>query len=318
MSKYQTKPIFIVSCGRTGSTLISNILNKHKDLCIISDIIEPVGNNSFIKDKETKITGKKFFKEISRKTSNSRIKYWKSHKTKELLFLPKNEENVSLLNCYTLPFLFKDVQKKFEIIKKNFHLRKKKTKKKHLLDFFNLLKDLSKKKIFIERTGGAVHHIDKILNFYPNSKIILNYRNPLETAISMRNYPFFRMYELMSKNKKLENWDFYKKKPHYKYGQMLNSWYKIFFKNFKRIKKKNFYSYSFEKLCIEPNLTLEQILKFVLEKKKLNSYDYNFININKKRIKNINKKFSELNTMQKNKLTLSLKDTIRNLYVSEL
>ena len=307
-----------MSCGRTGSTLISNILNKHKDLCIISDIIEPIGNNSFIKNKKIKVTGEKFFKEISRKTSNSRIKYWRSHKTKELLYLPKNEEEISLLNCYTLPFLFKDTKKKIEVIKNYFYLQKKKTKNIHLLDFFNLLKDLSGKKIFIERTGGAIHHIDKILDFYPNSKIILNYRNPLETAISMRNYPFFRMYELMRKNKELVNWNFFTKKAHWKYGQMLNGWYKVFFKNFKKIKKKNFCSYSFEKLCTKPDTTLEQLLKFVLNKKKLNSYDYNFINFHKIRIRNIKSKFNELNTIEKNKLTLSLKYTIRNLYASKL
>ena len=47
----------------------------------------------------------------------------------------------------------------------------------------------------------VIHHFDKIINFFPNSKIIFSYRNPLETAISMRNYPFFRMYELMINNK---------------------------------------------------------------------------------------------------------------------
>ena len=39
MFKYQVNPIFIVSCGRTGSTLISNILNDHREICIISDIL---------------------------------------------------------------------------------------------------------------------------------------------------------------------------------------------------------------------------------------------------------------------------------------
>ena len=52
MFKYQVNPIFIVSCGRTGSTLISNILNDHREICIISDIIEPEGDNSFLTKKK--------------------------------------------------------------------------------------------------------------------------------------------------------------------------------------------------------------------------------------------------------------------------
>ena len=228
MFKYQVNPIFIVSCGRTGSTLISNILNDHREICIISDIIEPEGDNSFLTKKEKKITGEKFFKEISRKTSQSRINYWRKHKTKELLFLPKNDDDVSCLNCYTLPFLFKDVNNKYNLIKSYFFSQKKNKKFKHLLNFFNLLKNLSKKKFFVERTGGAIHHFDKIINFFPNSKIIFSYRNPLETAISMRNYPFFRMYELMRNNKKLSYWNFNKKKSYWKYGDMLENWYKVF------------------------------------------------------------------------------------------
>ena len=70
------KPIFIVSSGRTGSTLIARILNKHKDICVISDLIEPIGNNNFI-ERNIYITNKKFFNLISRKTSLSRIYYWR-------------------------------------------------------------------------------------------------------------------------------------------------------------------------------------------------------------------------------------------------
>ena len=206
------QPIFILSSGRTGSTLISKILNSHKDICLISDLIEPVGDNRFI-EQNKKITNEKFYNLISRKTSKSRIYYWRKKRTKELLYLPREDNDVSLLNCYTLPFIFKDHLNKRIKIKDKF-LKKKKTKKnsQHLLDFFNLLKVQSKKKKIVERTGGALHHIDKILKLFPKAKIILNLRNPLETAISMRNYPFFRMYELMLKNKKLKEWNFKKKK----------------------------------------------------------------------------------------------------------
>ena len=54
----------------------------------------------------------------------------------------------------------------------------------------------------------------------------------------MRNYPFFRMYELMRNNKKLSYWNFNKKKSYWKYGDMLENWYKVFFKYRKQNKKK--------------------------------------------------------------------------------
>jgi len=314
MKNYQKQPIFIISSGRTGSTLISKILNSHKELCVISDLIEPVGNNDFFIKERKKISGKNFFKQVSRKTSEARIKYWKIKKTKELLYFPKKEKEISCLNCYTLPFIFKNVKKKFKQIENEFVKKKNKSKPKHLLDFFNLLKDLSHKKKFIERTGGALHHIEKILDYFPDSKIILSYRNPIETAISMRNYPFFRMYELMQNRKNLLSWNFQKKKPHWVYGKMLNHWYSIFFKNKNRIKKKNYFQYSFEALISDPTITLEKILKFILNKSKLSVYDKKFIKNSNIKIKNIDTKAQNLKAEEKKKLIMSLTDTINKLY----
>ena len=98
-----------------------------------------------------------------------------------------------------------------------------------MIDFFNFFLKKNPKKIYVERTGGAIHHLGKITDFYPDAKIILNLRNPLETAISMRNYPFFRMYELMLKNKKFIKWDFDKKKITKLTEKCLMGGIKIFF-----------------------------------------------------------------------------------------
>ena len=99
---------------------------------------------------------------------------------------------------------------------------------------------------------------------------------------------------------------------------MLKIGIEFFFKNKSKIKKNNFYSYSFEKLSFDSENTLTEILKFILNKKKLNSYDVNFINRKKKKIKKIDQKFSKLSVSEKNKLTLSLSNTIKNLYANEL
>lgn len=304
------KPIFIVSSGRTGSTLIAKILNKHKDICIISDLIEPVGDNKFI-DKNTYITNKKFFNLISRKTSLSRIYYWRRKKTKELLYLPKNDEDISCLNCYTIPFVFKNVKNIFEEIKKNFCINlKKKRKSEHLKDFFYFFKKRTKKKLYIERTGGALHHIDKIINFYPDAKIILNLRNPLETAISMRNYPFFRMYELMRNNRNLFRWNFNKKKNYKVFGKMLNDWYLKFFKYKKKIPNTNFFFFSYEQLMLDPEKILKNLILFILDKKKINRYTKNFIKMHKKNIKLNKPRFSQLSLKDQSDLKKTLKITI--------
>lgn len=304
------KPIFIASSGRTGSTLIAKILNRHRDICIISDLIEPIGNNNFF-EKNTYITNKKFFNLISRKTSPSRIYYWRKRKTKELLYLPNADKDISCLNCYTIPFVFSDVEYTFDQIKKSFSNKLiKKKKSEHLIDFFNFFLKKAKKKIYVERTGGAIHHIDKIINFYPKAKIILNLRNPLETAISMRNYPFFRMYELMLRNKNLSKWNFEKKKNYSVYGKMLNGWYVKFFKHKKKIQKNNLFVYSYENLISNPEETLKNLILFILNKKKADKYTVDFINKQKKNIKINHLKFDKLNLKDRTNLKDSLRVTL--------
>ena len=44
-------PIFIISSGRTGSTFIAETLNKHKKICVISELIEPLKKMEFLKKK---------------------------------------------------------------------------------------------------------------------------------------------------------------------------------------------------------------------------------------------------------------------------
>jgi len=153
-----------------------------------------------------------------------------------------------------------------------------------------------------------LHHLDKIIDFYPNAKIILNLRNPLETAISMRNYPFFRMYELMLKNKKLMKWEFDKKKSYQTYGKMLNQWYKKFFLEKRKIKKKNFFYYNYEDLIAQPEKTLRKLILFILNKKKGDKYLTSFL---KKNIKSIQKNEPKFFRLKKNSQKL-LKKSLNN------
>ncbi len=310
MDKNQ-KPIFIVASGRSGSTLIANILNRHKKICIISDLIEPVGDNRFF-EKNINVERKYYFNLIQRQTSLSRIFYWRKKETKELLYMPKNDTDVSLLNCYALPFLFNNKVKKFYELSKKIFLKDKRKKRKseHLKDYFNILKNLSKKKIYVERTGGALHHIEKILNFYPNSKIILNIRNPLETVISYRKHPFFRMYYLMLKKKRFTKWNFNKFLDYSEYSKMLNNWYLKFFKHYKRINKKNFCYYHYENLLENPKENLEKIILFILNVKKLDNYSKKFILRESRKIKPNRPKFKSLSLNSRKKVSKILSKTI--------
>ena len=97
-------PIFVVSPGRTGSTFLARFLNDHPKIVVISDLFEPLGPNPYF-DKKSRMSGEKFFKIMSRHAVEPRKRFWKFDSNVERLFYPENEELVSLMMCYSIPFL---------------------------------------------------------------------------------------------------------------------------------------------------------------------------------------------------------------------
>ena len=101
--KKQT-PIFVLSAGRTGSTLLAKMINRHPGLLCVSDLFEPVGEVPYF-DAKRIVDGQEFFKILSLPSYKQRIKYWRKQPNAELLFLHEDDNMVSLLLSYTLPFL---------------------------------------------------------------------------------------------------------------------------------------------------------------------------------------------------------------------
>ena len=97
-------PIFVVSSGRSGSTLLARMIQRHPRLLCVSDLFEPVGEVPYF-DRSTVVDGRAFFDLLKRPSFPQRIAFWRQQPTGELLFLPEDDEMVSLLVSYTLAFL---------------------------------------------------------------------------------------------------------------------------------------------------------------------------------------------------------------------
>ena len=79
------------------------MINRHPQLLCVSDLFEPVGEVPYF-DRSKIVDGKEFFKILSGPSFPQRIKYWREQPTSELLFMPEDDDMVSLLLTYTLPF----------------------------------------------------------------------------------------------------------------------------------------------------------------------------------------------------------------------
>ncbi len=221
--KRQT-PIFVVSSGRAGATLLAKMVHRHPRLLCVSDLFEPVGEIPYF-DRKKQVSGEQFLAVLSSPSFKQRIAFWRDRPTSELLFLPEDDDMVSLLVSYALPFLDKDdPMGLFHQVKKETEARGLDSMADHLISFFDSLRDRYGKELWVERTGGSLPHMKKIIETWPDAKIIHNYRDPRETAISMMTGSFFRLYLELAKNPDLGDWDFDHMPPLEEMGAMLNQW----------------------------------------------------------------------------------------------
>lgn len=216
-------PIFVVSSGRAGSTLLARMIHRHPQLLCVSDIFEPVGDIPYFDRR--RVDGKAFFKILSAPSFQQRIDYWRTQPTGELLFLPDEDRMVSLLLTYTLPFVSGDqpmeVYRELETAAAGWG---EDSMPGHLIHFFDWLRDRYGKDLWVERTGGSLPHMRQIIDTWPDAKIVHSYRDTRETAISMMTGSFFRLYLELEKNPGLGDWDWSYMPPLEEMGAMLNRW----------------------------------------------------------------------------------------------
>ena len=224
MMRPQETPIFLVSSGRTGSTFLARMIHRHPRLLCVSDLFEPVGEVPYF-DRSRKVDGREFFEVLASPSFPQRIEYWRSEPTDELLYLPEDDAMVSLLLCYTLPFAADgDPMALFHELEEGVEGFGRDSMANHTLRFFDWLRDRLGKELWVERTGGSLPHMRKIIETWPDAKIVHNFRDSRETAISMMTGSFFRLYLELEKNPDLGDWDSSYMPPIEEMGAMLNAW----------------------------------------------------------------------------------------------
>ncbi len=261
----QQTPIFVVSSGRAGSTLLAKMIQRHPRLLCVSDIFEPVGEIPYF-DRQRLVDGKAFFAVLSSPSFKQRIKYWREQPTGELLFLPEDDDQVSLLLSYALPFLVGgDPMPLYEELEQAFGNRGDASMADHLIYCFDWLRERFGRDLWVERTGGSLPHMRKIIETWPDAKIIHNFRDTRETAISMMTGSFFRLYLELEKNPNLGDWDSTYMPPVEEMGAMLNRWIVDAVDALEAVPEDRKLDLSFEQLITDTSATLQRFSEFVFD-----------------------------------------------------
>ncbi len=304
-------PLVVLSSGRAGSTLLARMIHGHPELLCVSDLFEPVGDEPHF-DRSTRVTGGKFFRIRSRPSYPQRIAYWRQQPTAELLFLPEEDELVSLLLSYTLPFLapedplglFAEIRQAVEAFPEDSVAN---------VRLFEWLRDRFGKRLWVERPGGSLPHAQRIIDTWPEGRYVHNFRDPRETAISMLKGSFFRLYLELERNPQLERWDRQRHPPVEQLSEMLNRWVMAALAALDALPAERRLDLPYEHLLAEPEEALLELNGFLQQRPRPTAADRSWARRQVATVRQVSPRFPRLDAATARRLESACAESLEAL-----
>ena len=187
-------PVFVLSTGRCGSTMVSNILNQHPEVLSLSEFFSYVGMLAF---RRRRVSGARIWQLCSRQQNRTRLMLKGSY---EELIYPFDQpearytrQDVPPLMCATLPHLTADYYALFDALGPVIQGQPRQAPAAHFRHLFDHLCQRYGRRVWVERSGGSLLFGYRLLRAFPEARIIHVYRDGRETALSMQRHYLFRM-----------------------------------------------------------------------------------------------------------------------------
>ena len=186
-------PVFVLSSGRCGSTMISNILNRHPRVLSLSEFVSYIGISSF---RYRRLTGDRMWEIYSRQSKRTRVMLGGQYE--ELLYPfddPKarfTRHDVPPILCAMLPHLTERHDELFDELEPVVRGQPRQSPADHCRFLFEWLCRRFGHDVWVERSGGSLIFAAKLLEEFPDARVIHVYRDGREAAISMSRHHIFR------------------------------------------------------------------------------------------------------------------------------
>lgn len=188
------KPLFIVSTGRCGSTLLSNMVRLHPDLLSISEFFTSLSSHAF--RSERRLTGEAVFQRLNTLPPGGRALLKNGLTVDEFLYPPDGRyrpENLPPILCATLPHLTEDHDALWDELAPLLRARGMATLAEHYRFVFDELARRFGKRAWLERSGASLLLVPTLARMFPDARFVHIYRDGRDTALSMHRHHFFRL-----------------------------------------------------------------------------------------------------------------------------
>ena len=187
----------IVSTGRCGYTLISDLMNLHGKVLSLSEFHTMVGPGLLLAPD---MDGRALWEKMCFVSQQSKDLMRLAPCSEILADISGGEPYPEPLELITIPHLeragLKDVRLSFQIATE---ARAAAPIAEHFAPIFDYMRDRYQRDCWVERSGATMDYLHLLLPCYPDARIIHIYRDSPETALSMSRHPYFKMRAVYSR-----------------------------------------------------------------------------------------------------------------------
>jgi len=187
-------PVLVLSTGRCGSTMVSNILNRHPGILSVSEFFSCLGPRAFVGRRPG---GERMWRLYSRPgTTIRRLRHYGI--PSELLYpLDSPGARFSLTDlppilAIALPHLTAEYDDLYDECSAVVRGQPRQSPADHHRHFFEWLVRRLGRRVWAERSGGSLLWVSRLLHAFPDARVIHVFRDGRDTALSMSRHPPFR------------------------------------------------------------------------------------------------------------------------------
>ncbi|MGE0723497.1 MAG: sulfotransferase [Alphaproteobacteria bacterium] len=188
-------PVFIVSTGRCGSTMLSNMVRRHPDLLSLSEFFTSLGAQAF---RGRSLSGEAMFRRLNTLSPAGRALLKNGLTVDEFLYplgpaARYRPEEVPPIMCATLPHLTDDHERLWDALAADLRARGEATPAAHYRWLFAWLAERFGRKAWLERSGASLPFVPVLASWFPDARFVHIFRDGRETALSMHRHHYFRL-----------------------------------------------------------------------------------------------------------------------------
>lgn len=189
-------PVLILSTGRCGSTMLSDLLNRHPQILSLSEFFVPLGPEGFAWQHPD---GERMWRTLTTQSAALHAMLKDGHVVEEALYRYDapgarfGPGDMPPIMAVTLPHLTETPESLLDELEPAVRARRRMPLADHYRALFGDLAGKLGRRVWVERSGGTLMHAAKLLRLFPEARVIHVYRDGRDTAMSMSRHHNFRV-----------------------------------------------------------------------------------------------------------------------------